>query len=325
MNRLAERPIFIVGNPRSGTTLLRFILCSHPRIQIPDETGFLPFLLQDVETELDLKQTEAVLKRIGRLNRGWDGLTGDVAAFHNSLSKPSLECLLDGLYRKKIAGHKAVRWGDKTPGYALYVPLLSSIFPSAQFVHLIRDGRDVTLSAMKKWGSSRWYIDTYYLLKNWVKHVERGRTDGSRLGEGRYLEVYYESLVRQTEPTIQKICTFIGEELHPDMLAHTKLTRQQAGPRGHGEVREPISTASVQRWKTEMSQFDKKIADHVAGTTLAAFNYELAEPGPLSTNEQLRLRFLSAKFRLIQAIRQGLTSIGVLTLNKGKGRPWAGL
>ena len=124
MDQLAEKPIFIVGNPRSGTTLLRFILSSHPRIYIPDETGFIPFLLEDIESELDLAQTDTVLERIGQLNRSWDGMVEDVAGFITALPKSNLQHILDALYQQKIAEQGAVRWGDKTPSYALYISTL---------------------------------------------------------------------------------------------------------------------------------------------------------------------------------------------------------
>jgi hypothetical protein len=228
--------------------------------------------------------------------------------------------VLDALYRQKIAEHDAVRWGDKTPSYVLHLPTLSRIFPSAQFVHLVRDGRDAALSAQKKWGAKNWYMDQGYLLKNWVRHVERGRKAGQALGEGRYLELRYEALVQHPEPALERLCGFLGEQLHPAMLEHTQLARQQIGPRGHIEVRDPISAASVGRWKREMSSFDKKMADRIAGPTLAASGYDLAGCGSLSLGETCRLGLILAKYWLTDTARQALISLGLLTLNRRKRR-----
>lgn len=261
---------------------------------------------------------QRVLARVGRLNRAWKDLVGDVPAFYRALPEPRLEHVLDRLYRQKAAQQGAERWGDKTPSYVLYIPILNEIFPTAQFVHLIRDGRDCALSAQKKWGDKRWYMDSYYLLKNWIRHVERGRQAGRKLEPGRYLEVKYETLVQKPEPTIRRICDFLGEEFVPGMLDHTRLARDEIRPGGHIEVLAPISVSSVQRWKTQMSLFDRKLADRIAGPTLASLGYELAGLGPLSGGDIARLFLLSSKFAVTDFARRTLTALGLLTLNRGK-------
>jgi hypothetical protein len=102
------------------------------------------------------------------------------------------------------------------------------------------------------------------------------------------------------------------------MLDHTRLARDQIRPGGHVEVREPISVSSVQRWKTQMSTFDLKLADRVAGPTLASLGYELSGLGPLSSGEYARLLLLSSKFVFTDFVRRTLSALGLLTLNRGK-------
>ena len=317
MANSSERPFFVVGSPRSGTTLLRFILSSHPRLHVPGETGFLPFLGFAGDERLSSHQVRKILDRIGNLNLEWAGLVDDVEAFVRTLQQPTLSCVLDRLYRIKING-QAARWGDKTPGYVHYVPLLSRIFATAQFIHVIRDGRDATLSAEKKWGHSRWYMDNYYLLCNWVQAVEQGRAAGQALPGGRYLEVRYEELVQKPEPTIHTLCDFLREPFHPALLDHTRLAREQVGPQGHVEVREPISMASVGRWRAGMSPVWQKTADAVAGPTLAACGYDLSGQGPLSAIERARVVPLATKYAFVQSARRALTGLGLLMLNRGK-------
>jgi hypothetical protein len=320
MTDLSDRPFFIVGSPRSGTTLLRFVLSSHPRLYVPSETGFLPFLGYDGDATLTLAQAQTVLERIGTLNREWAGLVDDVETFYQRLPDPSLAHLLDALYRRKVAAAGAAaalgRWGDKTPGYALHLPLLARLFRTAQFVHVVRDGRDVALSAQNKWG--RWYMDSYYLLRNWVRHVEQARQAGQGLPPSRYLEVRYEDLVREPEPAIRAICDFLDEIFQPTMLDHTRLAQQQIAPGGHVEVWQPISTASVGRWRTGMSPFWQKAADRIAGPTLAASGYELSGQGAPTAAERARLLALAAKYALTDGARRGLARLGLLTLNRGK-------
>lgn len=317
MTDLPERPFFVVGHPRSGTTLLRFILSSHPRLHIPEETGFIPFLVNDVNADLSQEQVRHLLDRIGRLNYLWYEMVDDVPAFYRSLPEPKLTHLLDALYHRHIAGHGASRWGDKTPTYVGYLPLLSQIFPTAQFIHIIRDGRDATLSALDKWPERGRYMDSYYLLANWVRNVRAGRENGPPLGPSRYLEVRYETLVEEPQPVLDRILTFLEEEPAPDILDHTRLARKIGpGPQDHVEVQQPISAASVQRWRTGMTPFDQKLANRIAGDLLAELGYELAVVDPLSAGELLRLSFLAGKFRLTDTTRTLLYTTGVLSLNR---------
>jgi hypothetical protein len=320
MTQLPERPFFIVGSPRSGTTLLRYILSSHPRIYIPAETGFIPFLPEVMMGVLTSTQVRRILLQVGRLNREWYAMVEDVDAFCASLPEPTLAHVLDALYRQKIVPFNATRWGDKTPAYVLYMDTLSHIFPTAQFVHMVRDGRDVMLSAQRRWGQGAWYMDSYYLLKNWVRYVERGRESGCKLKRDQYLEVSYEALVQQPESTVREICAFLDERFYSAMLTHTKLARKQIGSSGHVEVRQPIFTASVQRWRTQMNSFEQKLANRVAGRTLLTLGYEQSDPGPFSLSETMRLFLLAGKYWATDMVRRTLMALGILTLNRGKRR-----
>lgn len=319
MAELAEAPFFIIGSARSGTTLLRFVISSHPRLFIPQETGFIPFLRQDPEVELSLAQVQTTIRRIGKLNPVWRNLIDDLPAFCGSLPEHKLRNVLDALYRERIAEYGAVRWGDQTPPYIRYIPTLDRIFPTSQFIHIIRDGRDVALSTQKWSGIRRPFIDPYYSLSNWCKDVERGKEAERLLGSNRYIEVRYEDLVQDQQREVERICTFLGEEPHPDMLDHTKLARKIIGSGGPVKVKESISTAELYGWKTKMSPFEKKMADRIAGLTLSALGYELANAGSFSTGEKLKWLLLACKYHVFDMIRSVSYAVGILKLKRGKG------
>jgi hypothetical protein len=314
------RPIFIVGSPRSVTTLLRFMLSSHPKIYIPDETGFIPYLLKPsrLEQPLTLDEVERILGRIAELNYLWRNLVPDVPAFYKKLPVPTLAYLLDTLYQQIIAPFHASRWGDKTPLYVRHIPTLRTIFPAAQFIHVIRDGRDATLSAQKKWGlSQHWYMDNYYLLKNWVNNVTIGQKSGAYLSTDQYLEICYEQLVCSPDEILQQVCEFLGEEYDSAMLGHNHLAQQVGpGPDNHTEVMRPVSTASVQRWKFQMSNLDLKIADRVAGPLLVELGYERYCPGQFSVFEWSQICLLALKYKFSASLRWALYVAGFLTLNR---------
>ena len=319
MNELPERPFFIVGHPRSGTTLLRFILASHPRIFIPEETGFMPFLLRGTKATSMLTQDEVarILERIGKLNYLWRDKVTDISAFYRNLQEPNLACVINQLIRYHTTIDPVIRWGDKTPLYIQYIPVLNKIFPEAQFIHLIRDGRDAALSARHKWPERKSYMDIYYLLNNWVRNINTGRESGKWLGNARYHEVFYEKLVIDPEITLKHLCTFLGEDFHPAMLDHTLLARKVGpGPDQHHEVLKPISTDRTNRWKAEMTVYEKKLSDRIAGNTLRMLGYELANLGDFQGNEYLKYWGALIKFSALDNLRSFLYMTGLLTLNR---------
>jgi len=310
------RPFFIVGHPRSGTTLLRFFLSSHPRLYVPAETGFLPFLDTDPRAELDRTAVAALLHRIGRLNRFWDGLVVDEEAFYTDLPRPTLPFILDALFRQKMP-IKTARWGDKTPLYIQYIPQIQAIFPQAQFIHMIRDGRDAALSARTKWGRSKPYMDLYYLLRNWVSNVQAGRASGDLLGQNHYCEVHYEALAKDPEGTLQALCDFLGESYAPSMLDFQQVARRDGSSKNaHVDPQKPLHSGSIGRWRRELTPFERQLAYTIAGPLLTELGYVPDEDlEPLSTAGKLRLAWLSTKFQVSDSLRYWLYRRQLLTLN----------
>lgn len=314
-----NRPIFIIGSPRSGTTLLRFILSSHPRIFIPGETGFIPYLAKNFKGELTRNQTEQLLRLIGKLNIHWKDLVTDINHFYQSLPAPTLRNVLDKIYKMIIKPHGAVRWGDKTPLYIRYIPSIISIFPEAQFIHLIRDGRDCVISAQNKWGKDHIYMDNYYLLKNWVTNVQKGINAGQYLNHDQYIEIHYENLVKNPLDTLQRVCEFVREDLISNMLDHTNLARKVVRDQNwHVEVLQPINRESVNRWKKTMTSFDQKMSDYIAGSTLKSLGYELCNAGTFSIVEWLKIIVYKFKYILTDSFRRLLYATNVFTLNRKK-------
>ena len=107
------------------------------------------------------------------------------------------------------------------------IPLISRIFPQAQFIQIVRDGRDVALSMLKAYKSRRFfYVDLCYAAHTWKNNVRKARSAGSKLGAVRYLELKYDQLVSQPEPTIINICTFLNEDFVQAMAEPYKQAQQ---------------------------------------------------------------------------------------------------
>lgn len=314
---MRERPIFIVGVHRSGTTLLRYMLSSSPRIYIPPESDFIPrFFLRNPENHMDQAQVSRFLDIVFdeyRFVRAWDGGRPDAGAFFDAMITATPAAFLDTLYSAYARQYGAVRWGDKTPIYTSYIDLIHRIFPGAQFIHIIRDGRDVALSMLDKWGAEELHVDIYYAARIWMRRIRKARLDGARVGPELYCEVRYETLVEDPEPALRMLCDFLGEPYVASMAESHRMAREYV-PAGHfhAPVRRPPNIRHVARWRRDMTQEDLRLFQHVAGSMLKELGYPLNAVEAMSTRERLRLAWLAAKYELLQAGRSVLQRLGIV-------------
>jgi len=305
---MTERPIFIVGVHRSGTTLLRFMLNSNPRLYIPPESDFVPrFFGRDPQGPLDQQRIAWLLDvifRRYRLVKEWQGEPPDPAEFAAEMAGPTPAAFLDTLYSRYAHQQGAERWGDKTPIYASYMDLIDSIFPAAQFVHIVRDGRDVALSMHEI------HVDVYFAARNWVRRIRQARASGARLGPDRYYEMRYEDLVTDPEGELRPLCHFLGETYLPEMAEPQRLGREQFDEGDfHAALRRPPSTARIGRWRQEMPARDLRLFQRIAGPLLADLGYEVPDAGPVPTGERLRFGTLALKYAVLQGGRRGLQAL----------------
>lgn len=191
-------PIFVVGCQRSGTTLLRLVLDSHPAIACGPETRFLESMTRIVSDDWPR------LARYGPDKVEW--LAG-IADWYGGIQDAYAE------RRGKV------RWADKTPRYALIMDFLDQLFPDAQFIHVVRDPRDVVLSHRTRFG----YVAAVKAVRKWPMYVATARATGQRLGPQRYLEVRYEDLVADTEKQLRSVFEFLDEPWDPVVLTYDQL------------------------------------------------------------------------------------------------------
>jgi hypothetical protein len=132
-----------------------------------------------------------------------------------------------------------------------------------------------------------------------------------------YFEIHYEQIVQEPESSLQQVCDFLGETYHSTMLSFNTLAKQVGpGPDYHTEVMKPVFTASVGRWRSQMSNFEIKITDRIAGSLLNELAYEDPENLPFTFFEIILFYLLAIKYFLSETLRQILYRLGVLTLNR---------
>ena len=311
------RPIFIVGVHRSGTTLLRYMLGSHSRIYIPPESDFIPyFFLRSPVKELSDEQIAHILGAIFdryRFAKEWKGDPPDPAHFTRSLTGRTPAAFLDGIYSLYAKQYNAARWGDKTPIYASYMDLIHEIFPRAQFLHIIRDGRDAALSMLDKYERDEFHVDIFFAARNWVRRIRSAQRAGAKIGPDLYYELRYERLIEDPEGELRAVCAFLGETFEPEMIEFHRVARKRIPADSHffSNVRKPLSRQRIGRWRVEMSVQDQRLTQRVAGSLLAELNYSVADLGPMSVQEIARMGLLASKYAVLQSGRRVLQAAGL--------------
>lgn len=287
----SERPIFIVGCPGSGMTQLRLMLRAHPRVAIAPETRFLLGAYENRAAYGDLREPtnrQALAEWIvaGAGTRFADlGLDPRTVAAEIVSGPPTLGSAIGIVLRAYARRLGKPRWGDKRPGYVQHLDVLLRLFPNAQFVHVVRDGRDCVASLKR---TSWWRMGTYHAVATWTQAIDAGRAAARRLPADAYIETRYESLVADPEGELRRLCVFLEEEYAPAMAVpggralaqwrerRTGVGRPSAlsalGPRGsaapgsRGPDTGAIEPPSFEPWEVEL-------CETVMAERLAAYGY----------------------------------------------------
>jgi sulfotransferase family protein len=293
--------VFIVGCPRSGTTLLRRIVSAHPEIVITPEAHWIPvwfeqrrgltsdgFVTPELVSEL-LSHNKFTLFGLGR---------EALMSLMDSGQPISYASFVTGIFDLygKAQGKKAV--GNKTPDSARRMGTLHVLWPEARFVHLIRDGRDVALSLMN-WPSVRtkkpgtfptWKDDPVSTAALWWElNVRRGREAGQLLGPELYRELRYESLVAHPDHECATLCEFLGLAYNEAMLHYHEAFRPAADSGVHD--RQPI-TSGLRNWRVQMPASDVERFEATVGPLLDELGYPRAfthlQPAAVEQSDQVR-------------------------------------
>lgn len=278
-----ERPIFVVGCPRSGTTLLQVMLHAHPRIAVPPENRYvLPAYYRrgewgDLRAEANRRKLASFVTGPGSRFRDF-GLSRRRVRTRIAAAPPTLGSALEIVMREYAAAAGKARWCDKRPLYIAHVAPLRRMFPDAQFIHLIRDGRATTASLLRMpW----WQGDFDKALGAWLYAMRAGRRWRRRLPADTWLELRYERLVADPEPELRALCRFLGEEFDPAMLTPRDAAAAVVPARKvwHANTGGPLLGARAEAWRDELAPADLAVMDAVAGRTLRALGYPLAAVG----------------------------------------------
>jgi Sulfotransferase family len=286
-------PFFIVGNDRSGTTMLRLIVDRGPEAAVPPESMFLTDFAPafDAGEPRDAQSAARLMRQVWEHPkvRLWELGTAPPAVPEELSGADAYRFIVAAPFEAYAARHGKPRWGDKTPHYVHHVDHLLRLWPQARFVVLVRDGRDVALSLRRMpfgpnnaWAAAQW----------WARGIRAGAR-AQREHPDAVLTVRYEDLAERPAGEMRRVCGFLGLSYSDDMLAlelvdPARIVPDQAA--WFPTLFDGINTSAVARWRREMSARDRRIFAALAGAELELLGYDVEDrAGPALTPRQERM------------------------------------
>ncbi len=273
--RTAKSPLFIIGSPRSGTTFLTRMVNRFLDIHVARDAGVFLRYYRMLPRYGDLSTRSNMLRLVEDLYQDYffrsrfleRGLTLRADELCDSLPMPTFQCLVDHILMETARTHGKSGWGNKKPSYSMYGEEVDAIFPTAKFVHIIRDGRDVALS-MRNATHLLLEQNWYFAARDWREHVLQGRAFGQRLGSERYLEVLYENLLRDPAGVFRQMLNFLGAS-NDELQALDTIATQ---------IRAVMKQDNSQKWRSRIPAADQRVIERAAGDLLKELDYPLIYP-----------------------------------------------
>lgn len=298
---------FVVGCPRSGTTLLQAMLHAHPELAVPPESHFILRLARGFG---DGWHGSAKVGRFadllfaGRRFAYWRMPRERVVALLEHEQPVDVAAAIRLLYASWSERAGKRRYADKTPRYVTHIESLAALFDEARFIHLIRDGRDVALSLAESFDRGPQTAAQAALY--WAARVGAGRSQGLALGPDRYLEIRYEALVSNPDETLRTVCEFIDLPFHVAMLEPRQRAAEIVTGYPDPGVHENLGQSLAMRrdWRRAMPQRELRNFELFAAGLLAELSYpvEMVERGTGACDGE-RIAVLEREFSGLRDLR----------------------
>lgn len=290
----SDTPIFIIGNPRSGTTMFRLMLSSHSKIMIAPESGFMQWWhekykqwnSQDNSNKLDDFLNDLFDSRRFEY---WKMVKSDLKNYILKNDPKTYAELISLIYKKHALniGKTKGYWGDKNNYYLNHIDQLNSLYPKAFFIHIIRDGRDV-FSSYKRLSKIKGKVKlapnlpstANEVAKEWTSSINKINESFSKIKSENKLEIRYEDLVQNTEDVLTKITQLLDLDFESEMLSFHENNKQNAMvPQDYvpwkKETFSKLNKNGIGRYRLELSNDEIYSFEKLAQSELSKNQYTL--------------------------------------------------
>ncbi len=287
-----KAPVFIIGNPRSGTTLLRLMMTCHRHIVVPPECGFALWLrpkYQDWrqrDTESRLSSFVADLMRCKKIET-WRLNAEDLAEYLRARRPGYYADLASAVYEFYASGvsESCRRWGDKNNYYLDHIAEIKQLYPHAFFLHIVKDGRSVACSyrrlktmAMDSRYAPKLPSQLEEIAAHWKANIETIRHAFDGFAWRGVHEVRFEDLVSEPEDSLREVCHRLGEIYDPGMLDYHRVNgEQQLEPRElmpwKAKTLLPPLASEAFRYQQELTASECRNFERIASPMLKQYGY----------------------------------------------------
>ncbi len=275
---------FIVGAPRSGTTLLQNMLSAHSKIHIPPETEFFMSAAPAIDRANERGDEEAALSALRRWVDGQrfqdQGLDGD--GLINEAKSAGAAMTSGAAFSAFIAMVQSdsgkPRVGEKSPHHYRHIEIILRSVPEAQFIHIVRDPRDVIASRLRM----SWSTGSHFAIaREWNAMAELHDRYCSQLSQSAYVTVRYEDLIEDPEHELRKLTSFLGESYEEQMLMYDRESTAQFTNREEEwkkRAAQPISKGRVGAYQHDLSPRQIRGIELICKNRMDLFGYTLDSP-----------------------------------------------
>jgi len=301
-----ENPLFIVGSERSGSNLLRAMLNQLPNVSIPHPPHLMRDLAPLFERYGDLKEDRNFRRLIDHAENLVDlhfapwpfrldkELIFDEASRLGMRDPYAVYALIYEQYR---AHEDKGRWGCKSTFMINNVKDVLGHHGKAQFLHLVRDGRDVAASARRSIFS---HYHPYFTAQLWAREQNLAQQWSEALPKEQWLTIHYEDLISEPEREARRICEFLGEPYSDSLLSYFNSPKEKklsSLNRSWENLGQPVLSGNSQKYRATLSENEIMLFEAIAGEELKTFGYLEQVPqikGP-SALERLKFQFSENK------------------------------
>ena len=267
--REQQNLLFLCGFPSSGTDLLRSLVNSHSQINVIGELPLLASLADAYAAEIRCEDFDRAISDLRRID-----LHRHFA--HNSDPRPPTDgnaadsSVSFATVFASLMGDRSTRWiGSKTPQFTEQVEKLDKLFPSARFILIVRDIRDVALSWRRKWGKN-----AILCASKWNERMSIFQRYRPQMSNDRVLVVRFEDILEQTQESCLQICSFLNLDFEQGMLSfHESGTDVIPGKINYGK---PIIRENKEKWRSAFSEKVVTRIEEVAFDSLQQYGYTIS-------------------------------------------------
>ena len=286
-----DRPVFIVGCQRSGSTLLRELVTKHPRLSVMYETHLLPLFWSYRKQMADMgtpKIIDIMKRNLPHANARWrvkehredlDRLCEEILGSDAIIDSP--QALLGASLSAWATISDKPRVGEKTPAHLYFAQQILEYQPSAKILIIRRDPRASAHSESGKLAKDSTGFRRYDTLRfavRWATSVAMEHAIANRYGKDHVHVVAYENLVGNPEPTVMKICRFIEEPFDARMLdvdtVNSSFTQSRLSADAPHTSAQGFSKERLTRWQRDMNPVEGAVLEHLVADYMALTGYE---------------------------------------------------